>query len=178
MKGTNRAQSGTKMYSAGYKSVKVLKCRKRQNAASRKNIRRSPSYTTFVDISDTVAFRSVGKPLALSNLRMCVRYRKTASNGLFLPKRQPDMTKRLGRRQGLYRQRQFLSYVGKICGIARRIFWQTKRPSFDGLSVVGMTGIEPAASWSQTRRSTKLSHIPICYLMLRYYNAENPVCQQ
>ena len=82
MKGTNRAQSGTKMYSVGYKPVKVLKCRKRQNAASRKNIRRSPSYTTFVDIS-TVAFRSVGKPLGLSYLRMCVRYRKTATNGFF-----------------------------------------------------------------------------------------------
>ena len=26
--------------------------------------------------------------------------------------------------------------------------------------VVGMTGFEPAASWSQTKRSTKLSHIP------------------
>ena len=27
--------------------------------------------------------------------------------------------------------------------------------------VVGMTGFEPAASWSQTKRSTKLSHIPM-----------------
>ena len=27
--------------------------------------------------------------------------------------------------------------------------------------MVGMTGFEPAASWSQTKRSTKLSHIPI-----------------
>jgi hypothetical protein len=26
--------------------------------------------------------------------------------------------------------------------------------------MVGMTGFEPAASWSRTRRSTKLSHIP------------------
>ncbi len=40
------------------------------------------------------------------------------------------------------------------------------RPSFlnekapRGALVVGMTGFEPAAPWSQTRRSTKLSHIP------------------
>ena len=27
--------------------------------------------------------------------------------------------------------------------------------------MVGMTGFEPAASWSQTKRSTKLSHIPM-----------------
>ena len=27
--------------------------------------------------------------------------------------------------------------------------------------LVGMTGLEPAASWSQTTRSTKLSYIPI-----------------
>ena len=26
--------------------------------------------------------------------------------------------------------------------------------------MVGMTGFEPATSWSRTRRSTKLSHIP------------------
>ena len=26
--------------------------------------------------------------------------------------------------------------------------------------VIGVTGFEPAASWSQTRRSTKLSHTP------------------
>ena len=34
------------------------------------------------------------------------------------------------------------------------IFWQK-------IKMVGMTGFEPAASWSQTRRSTKLSYIPI-----------------
>ena len=32
--------------------------------------------------------------------------------------------------------------------------------------MVGMTGLEPAASWSQTKHSTKLSYIPI------YVNAE------
>ena len=30
-----------------------------------------------------------------------------------------------------------------------------------GQKLVGMTGFEPAASCSQSRRSTKLSHIPI-----------------
>ena len=32
-------------------------------------------------------------------------------------------------------------------------------------NLVGVTGFEPAASWSQTKRSTKLSHTPI-YLIL------------
>ncbi len=27
--------------------------------------------------------------------------------------------------------------------------------------VVGMTGLEPATSWSRTKRSTRLSYIPI-----------------
>ncbi len=45
--------------------------------------------------------------------------------------------------------------------------------SFD---VVGVTGFEPATSWSQTRRSTKLSYTPIvarllsCALALRIQN--------
>ncbi len=33
--------------------------------------------------------------------------------------------------------------------------------------MVGMTGFEPAASWSQTKRSTKLSHIPV-YLIFSF----------
>jgi hypothetical protein len=28
--------------------------------------------------------------------------------------------------------------------------------------MVGVTGFEPAASWSRTKRSTNLSHTPIC----------------
>ena len=36
MKGTKRAQSGTKMYSVGYKPVKVVKSRKRQNGGKPK----------------------------------------------------------------------------------------------------------------------------------------------
>lgn len=32
---------------------------------------------------------------------------------------------------------------------------------FSALGLVGMTGLEPAASWSQTTHSTKLSYIPI-----------------
>ena len=29
------------------------------------------------------------------------------------------------------------------------------------LSLLGMTGLEPAASWSQTKHSTKLNYIPL-----------------
>lgn len=29
------------------------------------------------------------------------------------------------------------------------------------ITLVGMTGFEPATSWSQTKRSTKLTYIPI-----------------
>src|SRR5438094_5574031 len=31
---------------------------------------------------------------------------------------------------------------------------------------IGVTGFEPATSWSQTRRSTKLSYTPKCFVML------------
>ena len=34
-------------------------------------------------------------------------------------------------------------------------------------AVIGVTGFEPAASWSQTRRSTKLSHTPLLGTVLR-----------
>ena len=39
---------------------------------------------------------------------------------------------------------------------------RTSYPVYSGVTLVeiGMTGFEPAASWSQTKRSTKLSHIP------------------
>ncbi len=33
-----------------------------------------------------------------------------------------------------------------------------------GSALVGMTGLEPAASWSQTKHSTKLSYIPFASL--------------
>ena len=35
------------------------------------------------------------------------------------------------------------------------------RTACGGSPLVGMTGLEPAASWSQTKHSTKLSYIPI-----------------
>ena len=41
-----------------------------------------------------------------------------------------------------------------------QLYKQKKTTDFS-VVVVGMTGFEPAASWSQTRRSTKLSHIPL-----------------
>ncbi len=34
-----------------------------------------------------------------------------------------------------------------------------------GTHLVGMTGLEPAASWSQTKHSTKLSYIPLKHRM-------------
>ena len=35
------------------------------------------------------------------------------------------------------------------------------------LGIIVVTGFEPAASWSQTRRSTKLSHTPLLGTVLR-----------
>ena len=43
--------------------------------------------------------------------------------------------------------------------------------------MVGVTGFEPAASWSRTKRSTKLSHTPIFFFRKGYYNTEKKVCQ-
>ena len=37
-------------------------------------------------------------------------------------------------------------------------FWANKKPTLLGRFVVEVTGLEPAASWSQTRHSTKLSY--------------------
>jgi hypothetical protein len=41
-------------------------------------------------------------------------------------------------------------------------------------TMVGMTGFEPATSWSRTKRSTKLSHIP----NISHFNLGNHTCQQ
>ena len=43
--------------------------------------------------------------------------------------------------------------------------------------LVGVTGFEPAASWSRTKRSTKLSHTPIFNFRKGYYNTGKVVCQ-
>jgi hypothetical protein len=40
---------------------------------------------------------------------------------------------------------------------------------------IGVTGFEPATSWSQTRRSTKLSYTPECFVMLITRNAPTHV---
>ena len=45
------------------------------------------------------------------------------------------------------------------------------------LCLVGVTGFEPAASWSRTKRSTKLSHTPVFFFRREYYNTEKGVCQ-
>ena len=43
--------------------------------------------------------------------------------------------------------------------------------------MVGVTGFEPAASWSRTKRSTKLSHTPVFNFRKGYYNTGKVVCQ-
>ena len=43
--------------------------------------------------------------------------------------------------------------------------------------MVGVTGFEPAASWSRTKRSTKLSHTPVFNFRKGYYNTGKGVCQ-
>ena len=43
--------------------------------------------------------------------------------------------------------------------------------AFQKQPMVGVTGFEPATSWSQTRRSTKLSYTPIFYR-----NSAEPLC--
>ena len=40
-----------------------------------------------------------------------------------------------------------------------------------GAFLVGVTGFEPAASWSRTKRSTKLSHTPFCSEKIRRHAA-------
>jgi hypothetical protein len=44
-----------------------------------------------------------------------------------------------------------------------------RNPSL-GTRTIGLVGFEPTASWSRTRRSTKLSHSPNCWL-IRYADA-------
>ena len=48
----------------------------------------------------------------------------------------------------------------------RSIINRTFSDPFMILRMVGMTGFEPAASWSQTKHSTKLSYIPIMMFLL------------
>ena len=43
------------------------------------------------------------------------------------------------------------------------IHWTTKAISYDTTSLIGKTGFEPAAPWSQTRCSAKLSYFPFTY---------------
>ena len=51
---------------------------------------------------------------------------------------------------------------------------QKKDIHTDILLRIGVTGLEPAASWSRTKHSTKLSHTPIEH---RYYTTAARVCQ-
>jgi hypothetical protein len=59
------------------------------------------------------------------------------------------------------------------------ILWQ-KNSDFHFLkaafSLVGVRGFEPPASWSRTKRSTKLSHTPFLKNIL-YYNADGRLMQ-
>lgn len=43
--------------------------------------------------------------------------------------------------------------------------------------IIGVTGFEPTASSSRTKRSTKLSHTSIQSLVLFYYNKSTYLCQ-
>ena len=47
------------------------------------------------------------------------------------------------------RQKNHFFKVGALIKASYAAFW-----------IVGVTGFEPATSWSRTRRSTKLSHTP------------------
>src|SRR3989475_12058626 len=50
-------------------------------------------------------------------------------------------------------------------GQARHAFW----------SMVGVTGFEPATSWSQTTRSTKLSYTPLmCGMFITHHRSAHP----
>src|SRR5438132_1236492 len=42
---------------------------------------------------------------------------------------------------------------------------------YQGNKMVGVTGFEPATSWSQTRRSTKLSYTPLAEALSRHWSA-------
>ena len=44
-------------------------------------------------------------------------------------------------------------------------FWANKKPTYKGRFVVEVTGLEPAASWSQTRHSTKLSYTSLLVII-------------
>lgn len=57
---------------------------------------------------------------------------------------------------------------------------QRRNLSLELRPIVGVTGFEPATSWSQTRRSTRLSHTPIDRLFPRridYYIVRSGTCQ-
>ena len=59
-------------------------------------------------------------------------------------------------------------FLSMVKYVVRPISQQNKNPC--KLSVckdfmVGVTGFEPAASWSRTKRSTELSHTPLSYLI-------------
>ena len=48
-------------------------------------------------------------------------------------------------------------------------------PSTDGGFLVGVSGLEPEASWSRTKRDTKLRHTPL--RRIDYYMEIAPRCQ-
>ena len=59
--------------------------------------------------------------------------------------------------------RSFAGWGNSTCIMVQK---KTKKPSkllFTRLLMVGVTGFEPAASWSRTKRTTKLCHTPISY---------------
>ena len=66
-------------------------------------------------------------------------------------------------------------YFDNACKNAALSKQKQKKPceiyhkTFYGNTVIGVTGFEPAASWSRTKHSTGLSHTPIACIL--YHNA-------
>ena len=61
----------------------------------------------------------------------------------------------------------FISLYG-IISLDKVIIYQQKTKAYpkNGYAMVGVTGFEPAASWSRTKRSTKLSHTPAAFSII------------
>ena len=57
-----------------------------------------------------------------------------------------------------------------LCAPSERIYANRPSRKWEGLlKVVGVAGFEPAASWTRTKRDTKLRHTPIAYVLYRKF---------
>ena len=55
-----------------------------------------------------------------------------------------------------------------IIFIILKVIATKNRPISRTVSVVGVSGFEPEASWSRTKRDTKLRHTPKCFSIILY----------